>query len=88
MSLVYTSKNAMEDEYDVGILNDDFYNAQDWMEEVLHQVFRIGDEQLLKNALEELAHLLQVKYPHGPTKFTKKPNALFDDTIKLLHDQH
>lgn len=59
-------------------------NAADWMEEVLHQVYNIGNVSLLENALEELAALLEVKFPKGEPKIERKKNELFDFGVQLM----
>lgn len=67
---------------------DEFVNfkgcAADWMEEVLHQVYNIGNVSLLENALEELAALLEVKFPKGTPRIEKKKCELFDLGVELM----
>ena len=58
--------------------------AQDWMEEVLHQVYNIGNVSLLENALEELAALLEVEFPKGTPRIEKKKCELFDLGVELM----
>jgi len=47
---------------------------QDWFEEVIHQVYRVGDTEILDNALEEISFLLNVEIPDSKMKLQKIPN--------------
>jgi len=59
----------------------------DWFEEVIHQVYRIGNTDLLDSALEELSFLLDVDIPDTKMVIQKLPDPLFEQMIKLSNGE-
>ena len=58
-------------------------NASDWLEEIVHQVYNIGNVSMLEEALEELCGMFDVNLPKGKAKLQRKKNELFELGLTL-----
>ena len=58
-------------------------SAKAHLEEVLHQVYNIGNVCALENALDELADVFDIKLPAKKPRLVKRADDLYDFSVRM-----
>lgn len=75
--------NPTEDWVNVDEL-EKYDDAKEHLEEVIHQLYNIGNVNALENAIEELANVFDVNLPNKEPKLCKKEDEMHDLSVQLI----
>jgi len=75
--------DSMEDWVHVDELKK-YDDAKDQLEELIHQIYNIGNVNALEDALEDLAGIFDIKLPNKEPKLVKKKSESFDLSIQFI----
>lgn len=60
-------------------------DAKDKIEEIIHQVYNIGNVQLLEEAIDELASIFELKLPTTQPKLVNKEKHMYESIVQMSH---
>ena len=63
-------------------------DVKEFLEEVIHQVYNIGNVDALEGALDELVNIFNLKLPRTKPKLIKKPDELYDLAVHLTKNNY
>jgi len=75
--------DPMEDWVHVDELNK-YDDAKEHLEEVIHQIYNIGNVNALEDSLEGLANVFDINLPSKEPKLAKKEDELLDLNLSLI----
>lgn len=61
-----------------------FYEARNWVEELLHSIYVTGDCDRMEDSLDELCSILGLKLPESEPKLIKRAPDMFEIAQQLL----